>query len=85
MYGTFEGWIQTNALPWETYDEAKERYEKLYGEDEPLDFSEDPEPVYEPEVVEEKKEEPKIEVKIIEDDTPLTDEQVVEKVTGTSK
>ena len=53
MYGTFEGWIQTNALPWETYDDAKERYEKLYGEDEPLDFSEDPEPVYEPEVEEE--------------------------------
>lgn len=42
-------------------------------------------PAPEPEVVEEKEEEPKIEVKIIEDDTPLTDEQVVEKVTGTSK
>ena len=39
----------------------------------------------EPEVVEEKKEEPKVEVKIIEDDTPLTDEQVIEKVSGTSE
>ena len=42
-------------------------------------------PAPEPEVVEEKEEEPKIEVKIIEDDTPLTDEQVIEKVSGTSK
>ena len=30
-------------------------------------------------------EEPKVTVEVIEDDTPLTDEQVVEKVTGTSK
>ena len=29
--------------------------------------------------------EPKVEVEIIEDDTPLSDEQVVEKVSGTSK
>ena len=29
--------------------------------------------------------EPKVEVEIIEDDTPLTDEQVIEKVSGTSK
>ena len=30
-------------------------------------------------------EEPKVTVEVIEDDTPLTDEQVVEKVSGTSK
>ena len=30
-------------------------------------------------------EEPKVTVEVIEDDTPLTDEQVVEKVSGTEK
>ena len=29
--------------------------------------------------------EPKVTVEVIEDDTPLTDEQVVEKVSGTKK
>ena len=39
-----------------------------------------------PEVVEEKTpEEPKVTVEVIEDDTPLTDEQVVEKAKGTAK
>ena len=39
----------------------------------------------EPEVVEEKKEEPKVKVEVIEDDTPLTDEQVIEKAKGNGK
>ena len=30
-------------------------------------------------------EEPKVTVEVIEDDTPLTDEQVIEKVSGTSE
>ena len=38
-----------------------------------------------PEVVEETPAEPKVTVEIIEDDTPLTDEEVVEKASGTSK
>ena len=38
-----------------------------------------------PEAVEEKKEEPKVKVEIIEDDTPLIDEEVVEKVSGKSE
>ena len=38
-----------------------------------------------PEVVEETPAEPKVTVKVIEDDTPLTDEQVIEKVSGTSE
>ena len=39
-----------------------------------------------PEAVEEKTPaEPKITVEVIEDDTPLTDEQVVEKAKGTAK
>ena len=36
-------------------------------------------------VVEETPEEPVVTVDVIEDDTPLTDEQVVEKAKGTSK
>ena len=40
----------------------------------------------EPEVVEEKtSEEPKVTVEVIEDDTPLTEEDVVEKAKGISK
>ena len=39
----------------------------------------------EPEVVEETPAEPKVTVEVIEDDTPLTDEQVIEKVSGTSE
>ena len=39
-----------------------------------------------PEAVEEETPaEPKITVEVIEDDTPLTDEEVVEKVSGTKK
>ena len=38
-----------------------------------------------PEVVDETPAEPKVTVEIIEDDTPLTDEEVVEKASGTSK
>ena len=39
-----------------------------------------------PETVEEETPvEPKITVEVIEDDTPLTDEEVVEKVSGTKK
>ena len=36
-------------------------------------------------VVEETQEEPEVSVAVIEDDTPLTDEQVVEKAKGTAK
>ena len=43
-----------------------------------------PAPAPEP-VVEEVPTEPTITVEVIEDDTPLTDEQVVEKVSGTEK
>ena len=39
----------------------------------------------EPEVVEETPEEPKVTVEVIEDDTPLTEEQVVEKAKGNGK
>ena len=43
-------------------------------------------PAAAPETVEEETpEEPKITVEVIEDDTPLTDEQVVEKAKGTAK
>ena len=43
-------------------------------------------PAPEPEVVEEETPaEPKITVEVIEDDTPLTDVEVVEKAKGTSK
>ena len=38
-------------------------------------------PVPEPEI----ELEPEVKVEVIEDDTPLSDEQVVEKVSGTSK
>ena len=39
-----------------------------------------------PEAVEEETPaEPKVTVEVIEDDTPLTDEEVVEKVSGTKK
>ena len=38
-----------------------------------------------PEVEEEKPEEPKVTVEVIEDDTPLTEEQVVEKAKGNGK
>ena len=43
-----------------------------------------PAPAPEP-VEEETPEEPKVTVEVIEDDTPLSDEQVVEKVSGKSK
>ena len=43
-----------------------------------------PAPAPEP-VVEEKPEEPEITVAVIEDDTPLTDEQVEQKVKGNGK
>ena len=36
-------------------------------------------------VVEETQEEPEVSVAVIEDDTPLTDEQVVEKAKGNGK
>ena len=39
----------------------------------------------EPEVVEETPAEPKVTVKVIEDDTPLTDEEVVTKAKGNGK
>ena len=39
----------------------------------------------EPEVVEEKKEEPTVKVEVIEDETPLTEEQVIEKAKGNGK
>ena len=39
----------------------------------------------EPEVVEETPAEPKVTVEVIEDDTPLTEEQVVEKAKGNGK
>ena len=39
----------------------------------------------EPEVVEEKKEEPIVKVEVIEDETPLTEEQVIEKAKGNGK
>ena len=43
-------------------------------------------PAPEPEVVvEETPEEPKVTVKVIEDDTPLTEEQVIEKAKGNVK
>ena len=42
-------------------------------------------PAPEPEVVEETPEEPKVTVEVIEDDTPLTEEQVVEKAKGNGK
>ena len=43
-------------------------------------------PAPEPEVVEEKtSEEPKVTVKVIEDDTPLTEDEVIEKAKGTAK
>ena len=43
-------------------------------------------PAPEPEVVvEETPEEPKVTVKVIEDDTPLTEEQVIEKAKGNGK
>ena len=39
-----------------------------------------------PELVEEEiPAEPKVTVEVIEDDTPLTDEEVIEKVSGTKK
>ena len=38
-----------------------------------------------PEVVEETPAEPKVTVEVIEDDTPLTEEQVVEKAKGNGK
>ena len=43
-----------------------------------------PAPAPEP-VVEENPKEPEVTVAVIEDDTPLTDEEVVEKAKGTSK
>ena len=43
-------------------------------------------PAPEPEVVEEKTpEEPKVTVEVIEDDTPLTEDEVIEKAKGTAK
>jgi len=43
-------------------------------------------PAPEPEVVvEETPEEPKVTVEIIEDDTPLTEDEVIEKAKGTEK
>ena len=43
-------------------------------------------PAPEPEVVvEETPEEPKVTVKVIEDDTPLTEDEVIEKAKGTAK
>ena len=38
-----------------------------------------------PEVVEEKTPEPKVTVEVIEDDTPLSDEQVIKKAKGNTK
>ena len=43
-------------------------------------------PAPEPEVVEEKTPaEPKVTVEVIEDDTPLTEDEVIEKAKGTAK
>ena len=43
-------------------------------------------PAPKPEVVEEKTpEEPKVTVEVIEDDTPLSDEQVIKKAKGNTK
>ena len=54
MYGNFEGWLQSNGYPWETYEESRERYERLYGEDEPeVELTKSPAYTFEPEVEEE--------------------------------
>ena len=42
-------------------------------------------PAPEPEVVEEKTPEPKVTVEVIEDDTPLTEDEVIEKAKGIEK
>ena len=52
MYGSFEGWVQSNGYPWETYEDAKARYTSLYGEDEETPVAETPAYTYEPEVEE---------------------------------
>ena len=44
-----------------------------------------PAPAPAPEVVEEIPEEPEVTVAVIEDDTPLTDEEVVERAKGNGK
>jgi len=33
MASRFVGWYRTNKYPWESYDEARSRYELLYGPD----------------------------------------------------
>jgi len=49
MYGSFEGWVQSNGYPWETYEDAKARYRSLYGEDEEIPVAEAPTYTFEPE------------------------------------
>ena len=53
MYGSFEGWLQTNGYPWETYEDAKARYRSLYGEDEDFPVAEAPSYTFEPQEPEE--------------------------------
>jgi len=54
MYGSFEGWVQSNGYPWETYEESRARYESLYGEDEEeVELVDTPTYTYEPKEPEE--------------------------------
>ena len=43
MYGNFEAWLSSNAVPYETYEDARERYDYLYGDLKPVEFTSDPE------------------------------------------
>tara|TARA_R110000803_G_scaffold72317_2_gene135990 strand:+ start:1482 stop:9860 length:8379 start_codon:yes stop_codon:yes gene_type:complete len=50
MYGNFEGWLQDNGYPWESFEESRARYESLYGEDDKeVQLTSTPAYTYEPE------------------------------------